>query len=218
MAKNNNIDDAKLEVKNFLTNASRPYSCTDVANNFQNKYNKSLIQKSLDSLVEQNDVIEKLNGKQKIYFISQENIDFNEESMKLVNGKIEQHNQLINELKQSINEKKEKLNVLKNHVSIEELQDRLSQLQAQVDELRLQVKEYESKHSTTDDMDDDIERKSVLTLKRKKLVDEWRKRKRMATGMINTIMENCPKKKKDFFEEVGIETDEDYNVDIPSNV
>lgn len=217
MAKSN-IDDAKLEVKRFLINANRPYSCTDVANNFQNKFNKSLIQKSLDSLVEQNDVIEKLNGKQKIYFISQENTNFNEESMKKVQEKIEQHNQLIEELNKSIAEKREKLNALKSYVSIEELQDCLARLQAQVDELRLQSKEYESKCSAAKNMDAAIERKSTLTLKRKKLVDEWRKRKRMATGIINTIMENYSKKKKDFFEEVGIETDDDNNVVIPSNV
>lgn len=217
MAKSN-IDDAKLEVKRFLIHANRPYSCTDVANNFQNKFNKSLIQKSLDSLVEQNDVIEKLNGKQKIYFISQENTNFNEESMKKVQEKIEQHNQLIEELNKSIAEKREKLNALKSYVSIEELQDCLARLQAQVDELRLQSKEYESKCSAAKNMDAAIERKSTLTLKRKKLVDEWRKRKRMATGIINTIMENYSKKKKDFFEEVGIETDDDNNVVIPSNV
>lgn len=217
MAKSN-IDDAKLEVKRFLINANRPYSCTDVANNFQNKFNKSLIQKSLDSLVEQNDVIEKLNGKQKIYFILQENTNFNEESMKKVQEKIEQHNQLIEELNKSIAEKREKLNALKSYVSIEELQDCLARLQAQVDELRLQSKEYESKCSAAKNMDAAIERKSTLTLKRKKLVDEWRKRKRMATGIINTIMENYSKKKKDFFEEVGIETDDDNNVVIPSNV
>ncbi|XP_027195737.1 homologous-pairing protein 2 homolog [Dermatophagoides pteronyssinus] len=216
----NNIDDAKLEVKNFLINANRPYSCQDVANNFQNKYNKSLIQKSLDLLVEQNDVTEKLNGKQKIYFISQTNTDFNEESMKKVQEKIEQHNQLINDLKQSINDKQIKLNELKSQKSIEELQNHLDRLRNEIDELRQKSEEFnESKNITVEEnIDDNLEKKSRLTVKRKKLIDEWRKRKRMATGIIQTIMENCPKKKKDFFEEVGIETDEDYNVIIPSNV
>ncbi|KAH9416088.1 PSMC3 interacting protein [Dermatophagoides pteronyssinus] len=149
----NNIDDAKLEVKNFLINANRPYSCQDVANNFQNKYNKSLIQKSLDF-----------------------------------------------------------------QKSIQELQNHLDRLRSEIDELRQKSEEFNESKNVEENIDDNVEKKSRLTVKRKKLIDEWRKRKRMATGIIQTIMENCPKKKKDFFEEVGIETDEDYNVIIPSNV
>ena len=46
-------------------------------------------------------------------------------------------------------------------------------------------------------------------------VKEWRKRKRMCTNMIDAILENYPKSKKDFFEDVGIETDEEVGAKIP---
>ncbi|XP_010074723.1 PREDICTED: homologous-pairing protein 2 homolog, partial [Pterocles gutturalis] len=37
---------------------------------------------------------------------------------------------------------------------------------------------------------------------------EWRRRKRMATELLDAILEGYPKSKKEFFEEVGIETDD----------
>ncbi|ELW54981.1 Homologous-pairing protein 2 like protein [Tupaia chinensis] len=50
---------------------------------------------------------------------------------------------------------------------------------------------------------------------RQKYCKEWRKRKRMATELCDAILEGYPKSKKQFFEEVGIETDEDHNVRLP---
>ncbi|XP_009992489.1 PREDICTED: homologous-pairing protein 2 homolog [Chaetura pelagica] len=47
---------------------------------------------------------------------------------------------------------------------------------------------------------------------------EWRRRKRMATELLDAILEGYPKSKKQFFEEVGIETDEDQGVALPPAV
>ncbi|KFO97541.1 Homologous-pairing protein 2, partial [Calypte anna] len=45
---------------------------------------------------------------------------------------------------------------------------------------------------------------------------EWRRRKRMATELLEAILEGYPKSKKQFLEEVGIETDEDQGVTLPA--
>ncbi|KAI1230285.1 Homologous-pairing protein 2, partial [Lamprotornis superbus] len=45
---------------------------------------------------------------------------------------------------------------------------------------------------------------------------EWRRRKRMATELMDAILEGYPKSKKEFFEEVGIETDEDHGAVLPA--
>ena len=37
----------------------------------------------------------------------------------------------------------------------------------------------------------------------------------MCTNIIDAILENYPKSKKDFFEDVGIETDEEVGAKIP---
>nr|XP_015293991.1 homologous-pairing protein 2 homolog isoform X2 [Macaca fascicularis] len=59
------------------------------------------------------------------------------------------------------------------------------------------------------------EEKEQVYRERQKYCKEWRKRKRMATELSDAILEGYPKSKKQFFEEVGIETDEDYNVTLP---
>ena len=43
----------------------------------------------------------------------------------------------------------------------------------------------------------------------------WRKRKRMAMDILDAILEGYPKSKKQLFEEIGVETDEDVGVALP---
>ena len=59
------------------------------------------------------------------------------------------------------------------------------------------------------------EEKETISQNHELAVKEWRKRKRMCTDVMNAILEGYPKSKKDFLEEVGIETDEDFDVKIP---
>lgn len=59
------------------------------------------------------------------------------------------------------------------------------------------------------------EEKEQVYREKQKYCKEWRKRKRLATELCDAILEGYPKSKKQFFEEVGIETDEDYNVTLP---
>ena len=57
--------------------------------------------------------------------------------------------------------------------------------------------------------------KEQVYKERQRYHKEWRKHKRMATELSDAILEGYPKSKKQFFEEVGIETDEDHNVRLP---
>ena len=61
------------------------------------------------------------------------------------------------------------------------------------------------------------EEKESISKNHELAIKEWRKRKRMCTNVIDAILESYPKSKKDFFEEVGIETDEDMGVKIPDS-
>jgi len=59
------------------------------------------------------------------------------------------------------------------------------------------------------------EEKDAIMKARETNVREWRKRKRMAGDVMDAILENYPKSKKEFMEEVGCETDEDCGVSLP---
>ena len=61
------------------------------------------------------------------------------------------------------------------------------------------------------------EEKESISKNHEIAIKEWRKRKRMCTNVIDAILEGYPKSKKDFLEEVGIETDEDMGVKIPDS-
>jgi 26S proteasome regulatory subunit (ATPase 3-interacting protein) len=60
------------------------------------------------------------------------------------------------------------------------------------------------------------EEKEQVYRERQKYCKEWRKWKRMSTKMCDVILEAYPKSKKQFFEEAGIEMDEDYSVTLPN--
>ena len=44
---------------------------------------------------------------------------------------------------------------------------------------------------------------------------QWRKRKRMATEILDSILESWPKSKKSLYDEIGVETDESVGVTLP---
>ena len=58
--------EAKAIVVKYLTNQNRPYSVNDLVANLHNEVPKALMQKTLDSLVEEGKIKEKVNGKQKV--------------------------------------------------------------------------------------------------------------------------------------------------------
>lgn len=72
MGKINSDKEGKATIVKYLTNQNRPYSVNDLVANLHNEISKALMQKSLDTLVEESKVKEKVNGKQKAYFINQD--------------------------------------------------------------------------------------------------------------------------------------------------
>ena len=45
----------------------------------------------------------------------------------------------------------------------------------------------------------------------------WRSRKRVATEMLDAILESYPKKRADLCQDAGVETDEDLNLTLPKS-
>ncbi|KAF7490261.1 Homologous-pairing protein 2 -like protein [Sarcoptes scabiei] len=213
-----NIEEVKYDLKDFLQSNNRPFSLNDLVNQFQTKYNKTILNKALELLTNENLIVEKLNGKQKIYFISQETIVFNEEKMKQIDSKIVEQKLAIKSLEKIYEQKQEQLKSFKNYVPIDVLENDLDQLKAKVSMLREKIEKTRKSNKINDDDDGDgggdgqsrtkmdIE---MLQEKERKLNNEYRKRKRLACSIIDMIMENYPKSKKCFFEEIGIENDDD---------
>ena len=70
MASKSNNDPQQVVLK-YMTDQNRPYSTNDVLMNLHKEFGKTAIQKSLDTLVVEGKLVEKVNGKQKAYVINQ---------------------------------------------------------------------------------------------------------------------------------------------------
>ena len=65
---------ADKKILKYMTEQNRPYSATDVLNNLHKEIGKTQVIKSLESLASSGSLAEKVYGKQKIYFLNQNNL------------------------------------------------------------------------------------------------------------------------------------------------
>nr|CAD7572520.1 unnamed protein product [Timema californicum] len=163
------IMDAFQAVLKYLGDQNRPYNAIDIATNLHNEYGKTVVQKSLDKLVDQGKVIVKTYGKQKIYGIKQDSS--------------KSFQDVSNELRDDI----------------DSLIGVLNMKWTQISENPLQVSAEDKERIITD---------------YNKHTKEWRKRKAICMSMVEAILENYPKTKTEFLEEVGIETDESVGMQM----
>ena len=63
------------KVLSYLTAQNRPYSVNDIFLNLHREVGKTAVQKTLDILVADGRVREKVNGKQKAYVVNQETLE-----------------------------------------------------------------------------------------------------------------------------------------------
>ncbi|KFP25547.1 Homologous-pairing protein 2, partial [Colius striatus] len=94
------------------------------------------------------------------------------------------------------------------------------EMAGEIEELKRDCAGYEEKLERMKSATNHVtpEEKEKVCSEQKQYCKEWRRRKRMATELLDAILEGYPKSKKQFFEEVGIETDEDHHVTLPAAV
>jgi len=207
-------DSLSSTVKSYLVRTNRPFSATDVFNNLNtkdNKLSKTAVFKTLDELASRQEIQEKVNGKQKVYFADQNNFDtIDDKQMKELDLELNQLDKEVNQLQDKVKLKETRLSTHKNCLTSEQISGQLSELKAEIKDLHKRLDSIDSKAK-----DFDPKENQKLKTDRQKLVTEWRKRKRMATNMVDMILESYPKPKKALLEEIGLETDEELKVSLP---
>uniref|UniRef100_A0A914XHF0 Homologous-pairing protein 2 homolog n=1 Tax=Plectus sambesii TaxID=2011161 RepID=A0A914XHF0_9BILA len=199
-------------VVEYMIQQNRPYSATDVYTNLHQEFGKTLVVKCLDSGVQSGQLKEKVIGKQKIYFANQDNFPkADEEALRNLDRLVVEQAEQLKAEQAELKNIDYHLKTLTSAHTTAQLKAKVTQLENEISELeaRLNALKGTTKQVTPGDKKKAIESRDVC-------VSEWRKRKRMANEMINGILENCPKKKKDLLEEMGVETDEDHQVVIPN--
>ncbi|KAJ8955816.1 hypothetical protein NQ318_005359 [Aromia moschata] len=182
---------ASQAVLKYLTDHNRPFSASQVQQAIAGDFGKAAIQKALDALVEEEEVKEKAYGKQKVYFV------------------IQRTNQSAADLRDSLLEmdRKNKRNS-QGKMTLEEAVDQKSRLQRELEEVNKQLEEYSETTQVCP------ERKLQAESDYEKFLSEYKKRKRMCMDVVNSILENYPKSKKQLFEDIGMETDEDVGFSL----
>uniref|UniRef100_A0A8C0QQJ3 Homologous-pairing protein 2 homolog n=1 Tax=Canis lupus familiaris TaxID=9615 RepID=A0A8C0QQJ3_CANLF len=196
----------------YLQEQNRPYSAQDVFGNLQREHGlgKAAVVKALEQLAQQGKIKEKMYGKQKIYFADQDQFALSDADLQGLDAKIVALTAKVQSLQQSCRHMEAELKELTSALTTPEMQKEIQELKKECAAYRERLKNIKaaSNHVTP-------EEKEQVYRERQKYCKEWRKRKRMATELSDAILEGYPKSKKQFFEEVGIETDEDYNVKLP---
>ncbi|XP_054877594.1 homologous-pairing protein 2 homolog [Poeciliopsis prolifica] len=198
----------------YLNEKNRPYSAQDVFSNLQKQHGlgKTAVVKAMELLAQEGKIKEKTYGKQKIYFADQSQFrDVNDADLKAMDKQISELSAEVQTLTQSCRQLDTELKELNSSLTTEEMMAEIQELKAECSGYRERLEKIKSatNHVTP-------EEKEKVYKERDVYVKEWKKRKRLASDMINAILEGYPKSKKEFLEEVGVETDEDCKVVLPT--
>ncbi|KAM5135630.1 homologous-pairing protein 2 homolog [Mantella aurantiaca] len=213
MIKSKDGGGASTIILKYLNNQNRPYSTQDVFSNLQREHGlgKTAVVKAMEQLAQQGNVKEKVYGKQKIYFANQEQFpNVSDLELKNLDAQISELSSKLQGTQQSCRQLESELKDLNSSMTTEEMLKEIKTLKEECSrhQEKLQKIKSATNHVTP-------EEKEKVYNDRKQFCKEWKKRKRMAMDIFDAILEGYPKSKKQFYEEVGVETDEDHNVTLP---
>lgn len=201
-------------ILNYLNVKNRPYSAQDVFGNLQKQHGlgKTAVVKAMELLAQQGKIREKVYGKQKIYFADQSQFtDVSDTELKSMDGKISELNSQIQGVQQDCRQLDAELRGLNSSMTTKELISEIEELKKECVESKQRLERIKNatNHVTP-------EEKEKVYKERSQFVREWKKRKRLTSDIMDAVLEGYPKSKKQFSEEVGIETDEDCKVTVPN--
>ncbi|CAD5115859.1 DgyrCDS4799 [Dimorphilus gyrociliatus] len=194
----------------YITQQNRPYSATDIFNNLHGKFGKTAVVKALESLAADGKLVEKIYGKQKVYGPNQDSMP------SIPPDELVKMRQKVAELQrenEELTKNEKKLDMLisekRNAIPTNELKQKVQDYQKQLQDITKRVDSCKNNPNAVSAKD-----MEKIKKERNKFLAFWRKRRRIANDILDAMLESGDKKKSELMEELGIETDEDYNVNI----
>ena len=210
-------DDESLDIVfSYMEKQNRPFSAGEIHNNLQTQFglSKTLVQKALDTLTAEGSIKEKVYGKSKIYFVDQSKVQImKDEEIKGMQTEIDKYSLQYNEACKEVKKLESKMSVLKKQMSMKEIEEESKSVEKEVTDLTERLKTLKETVKGIDPQDNQRTKQE-----RTKLVVEWKKRKRIVNDALDMILEGYPASKKKLMEEIGIETDEDCDTKIPTDL
>ncbi|KAF7254967.1 hypothetical protein EG68_08245 [Paragonimus skrjabini miyazakii] len=201
----------KSEVARYFEKENRPFSLMDVASALRN-HGKTALIKAIDELVDEEYLKEKVYGKQKVYVYDQSKLPvFDEDELKLLDDEITTLSHELSSKQQHLKSLNLELKRISSSLTKEEAEHQLMETEAELKRVESEIDRLKNKGPAVS-----AEEFEKTTVSLNLLVSEWRKRKRIAMEIVDTVAEGYPKSKKQLILDMGIETDEDCGVTIPS--
>ncbi|KAI8879389.1 Tat binding protein 1-interacting, partial [Backusella circina FSU 941] len=186
-------------VYDYLKKTNRPYSATDIFNNLQSKYPKSMITKSLERLVQDDLITSKTFGKMTIYV--QENDQ--KEEMEQLDKNIENLTEKVNALKDENRKKDTAAQKLKSQLTTTDAKAKMKLLFQQNASLQQRIEECQASGNPLIKEEDKIALENQINQYQKL----WKKRKAIFRDIGRAVFDHVTMPIAEFKEELGIEED-----------
>ncbi|XP_076042255.1 homologous-pairing protein 2 homolog [Oratosquilla oratoria] len=198
------------KIKTYLEQQNRPYSANDIFLNLHKEIGKTAVQKCLDQLSSDGVIKEKTYGKQKVYVADQSQFSsLNEEELKAIEVETSKLTQELTETEKELREHEAKVNKLNSTLTTEEAVKRVQEVETEVSHMEKKLEDLEQNCVLVSN-----EEREKTNKENEMMMKQWRKRKRLAMDILNAILEEYPKSKRELFEDIGIETDEDVGAQL----
>ena len=207
-----NKRDPEKAIQEYLEKQNRPYSAGDIFLNLHKEFGKTAVAKALEVLAENSKVIEKIYGKQKVYGPSQDRFgDIKPEELTLLDTKAVDLQEELKKLQTEIHQQENEISNFSKQMTTDNLLKTVTNFKNHNSELSLKIENMKSGRNL-------ISKEDRLKINKQtgSMVSHWKKRKRMTTDIVDCILEGYQKTKKHLIEEIGIETDEEAGLTIPS--
>ncbi|KAK9915390.1 hypothetical protein WJX75_008557 [Coccomyxa subellipsoidea] len=204
---------AEERVLNFLQQQNRPYNAQGVTDHLaQYGVKKTQAQKALDTLSEANKIICKEFGKTKIYMALQDSgEDLTKEEMEALQQQTAQLTEKIKSSGSSLQRAQKELKDLQCTLTAEQIQSRIDELRNQWEETHARLGPLRSSTKLVTAAERQAVEKAFS-----EAMDHWAKRKRMFKAMWDQVSENIDQNVMELWEEMGVETDEAVDLNLPS--
>eukprot|EP00658_Telonema_sp_P-2_P030533 TRINITY_DN23029_c0_g1_i2.p1 TRINITY_DN23029_c0_g1~~TRINITY_DN23029_c0_g1_i2.p1 ORF type:complete len:241 (+),score=38.00 TRINITY_DN23029_c0_g1_i2:301-1023(+) len=195
----------------YLETQNRPFNAQIIADNMRGKIRKSLVETALLSLVQDNKITEKVFGKARVYWRRQDELEVaTSEQLDSMRKQLEASKQQLAQDSAKVQKLSSDLKRAACELSDGELDAQLELLQEQVDWKNARLSELKASKVLITAAD-----RAACEKQYKHLRGCWKKRKRLVRDALDQITMNMDKfTPKTLGEEIGIETDEDWNVQL----
>ncbi|VDL76469.1 unnamed protein product [Nippostrongylus brasiliensis] len=194
---------ASKKITEYMIEQNRPYSVVDVCTNLRQEFGKALVLKVLEASVASGVLKDKLIGKQKIFYANQDKLEkYDEKAIEECDSKIELLSEKLRLLSNEAKSIQTELKELENAETTAKLKSLTSELQQKIKNMKVRISKLE------------VSRDPLCAQQAKEafraqsaMMKVVQSRKRIATDMINAIMENSPLSKRELLDSMGVEMD-----------